>query len=267
VTKLPLWIVDAFCSGPFTGNPAAVCLLGAWLDDATLQAIGAQNNLSETAFLVRAGDAWHIRWFTPTTEVPLCGHATLASGHVVRDFLQPGARELRFVSASGELGVLVEGERLVLDFPSDRPRRMVLPPGLAGALGVEPVEALEGSIAPIALLRDESAVRELRPDPDRLAALTPRLCVTARGDDVDFVSRFFAPGAGIAEDPVTGAAHTMLTPLWAGRLGRTQLRARQLSARGGELWCEDRGERVRIGGRARLYLRGEIELQEDRREC
>jgi PhzF family phenazine biosynthesis protein len=259
--KLPLWIVDAFCtSEPFSGNPAAVCPLDQWLSNPTMQAIAAQNNLSETAFLVPEGKGYRIRWFTPTIEVPLCGHATLASGYVVREFLQPGTREIHFQSASGALKVLVEGERLVLDFPADRPKPAWVPAALADAIEVTPVEVLRGEIALIAVLRSEEQVRQARPDIAKLAAVTPKLSITARGDDVDFVSRFFAPGAGIPEDPVTGAAHTMLTPLWAERLGKTQLHARQLSVRGGELWCEDRGDRVRVGGRARLYLRGEIEV-------
>ena len=259
--KLPIWIVDAFCTrDPFSGNPAAVCPLERWLPDATLQGIAAQNNLSETAFLVSEREGYAIRWFTPTIEVPLCGHATLASAHVVREFLRPGIGEVRFLSASGALGVLVDGERLVLDFPADRPEPAEAPAGLAEALGIEPVEVLEGGLARVAILRSEEQVRQARPDMARLAALAPRLSITARGESADFVSRFFAPGAGIAEDPATGAAHTLLAPLWSERLGKRHLRARQLSARGAELWCEDRGDRVRIGGIARLYLRGEIEV-------
>ena len=259
--KLPIWIVDAFCtSAPFSGNPAAVCPLDQWLPDSTMQAIAAQNNLSETAFLVPEGQGYRIRWFTPTIEVPLCGHATLASACVVREFLRPGIAELHLWSASGRLTVLVEGERLVLDFPADRPRPMKPLPPIVEVLGIEPMEMVEASLCPIAILRSEQQVRQARVDISRLATLATHLSITARGDDVDFVSRFFAPGAGIPEDPVTGAAHTMLAPLWAERLGKTKLHARQLSARGGELWCEDRGDRTRIGGRARLYLRGEIEV-------
>jgi len=259
--KLPLWIVDAFCtSTPFSGNPAAVCPLDQWLPDAAMQAIAAQNNLSETAFLVREREGYGIRWFTPTIEVPICGHATLASGYAVREFLQPGSGEVRFSSASGELRVLIDGERLVLDFPADRPEPASVPTGLVEALGAEPIDVLQAEIAMIAILPSEQHVRHTRPDIARLATVVPRLSITARGDEADFVSRFFAPGAGIPEDPVTGAAHTMLTPLWAERMGKSQLHAVQLSARGGELWCEDRGDRVRVGGRARLYLRGEIEV-------
>jgi predicted PhzF superfamily epimerase YddE/YHI9 len=250
-----MWVVDAFYSGAFTGNPAAVCPLERWLDDPTLQAIAAQNNLSETAFLVRRSAAYHIRWFTPTTEVPLCGHATLASAYVVREFLQPGVDPVKLLSASGELRVLSEGKLLVLDFPAERAAPAPVPAGLGDALGLEPLGFWDASPAPVALLETEADVRRAR-----VVTLLPRLAITAAGDEVDFVSRFFAPGAGIAEDPVTGAAHCALTPFWARRLGRSRLHARQLSPRGGELFCEDRGERVRIGGRARLYLRGEIEI-------
>jgi predicted PhzF superfamily epimerase YddE/YHI9 len=268
--KLPIWIVDAFCTRePFSGNPAAVCPLDQWLPDATMQAIAAQNNLSETAFLVREGDGYRIRWFTPTTEVPLAGHPTLASAYVIREFLEPGIGEVRFISAGGKLRVLADGERLVLDFPANRPKLVPIPNGLRDALGVEPVAffaAAGTDLYPVAVLGNAAEVREVRVEIPRLRMLVPVLGpvlgITAKGDDVDFVSRFFAPGSGIDEDPVTGSLHTILTPFWAERLGKTHLHARQVSARGGELWCEDRGDRVRIGGRARLYLRGEIEVDQ-----
>jgi len=260
--KIPIWFVDAFCtSEPFSGNPAAVCILDRWLPDETMQAIGAQNNLSETAFLVRdEHEGYRIRWFTPTVEVRLCGHATLASGFVVRAFVERDASEVRFVSASGRLRVLVQEEHLALDFPADRPIAVPQLEGLADVLGGEPIEIHRGLFCPIAVLASEADVRATRVDPAKLAAVTPRLSITARGDAVDFVSRFFAPDAGIPEDPATGAAHTMLTPLWSERLGKAQLHALQLSPRGGELWCADGGDRVRIGGRTRLYLHGEIEV-------
>jgi PhzF family phenazine biosynthesis protein len=260
--KIPIWIVDAFCtSEPFSGNPAAVCILDRWLPDETMQAIGAQNNLSETAFLVRDEyDGYRIRWFTPTVEVTLCGHATLASGYVVREVVERGVSEVRFSSASGNLLVVVSDDRLALDFPADRPIALPTLEGLADVLGGEPVETHRGLLGPIAVLRSESEVKRISIDAAKVLAVTPRLSVTAPGDEVDFVSRFFAPGAGILEDPVTGAAHTMLTPYWADRLGKQRLHARQLSARGGELWCDDGGHRVRIGGRTRMYLHGEIEI-------
>ena len=261
--KLPVWFVDAFCtSEPFSGNPAAVCLLDRWLADGLMQSIAAQHNLSETAFLLREGDAYSIRWFSPSAEVRLCGHATLASGFVVRAFVEPGVDEVRFVSAGGRLRVLPDAEHdLSLELTADPPIPM-LPPlaGLGEVLGVEPVEVVRGLMCPIAILPGEEDVRSARVEIHGLAALTPRLAITAPGKDVDFVSRFFAPDLGVAEDPVTGSAHAMLVPLWSRRLARPRLHARQLSARGGELFCEDGGDRVRLAGRTRLYLRGEIEL-------
>ena len=262
--KLRLFQVDAFASRLFAGNPAAVVPLARWLDDATLQAIAAENNLSETAFFVGASGAYEIRWMTPVEEVDLCGHATLASGWVVMNELEPGRREVDFRSKSGPLRVATRGERLALDFPSRAP----LPADdakarLAGALGRAP-SLLFASRDYLAVFDTEDEVRALEPDMAKTAALDRLgVCATAAGKDCDFVSRFFAPKAGIPEDPVTGSAHCTLVPYWSKRLGKTRLFARQLSTRGGELWCEDRGERVEIAGHAVKFLEGVVELPGD----
>jgi PhzF family phenazine biosynthesis protein len=259
--KLRLYQIDAFASRPFTGNPAAVVPLDRWLSDSTLQAIASENNLSETAFFVGEKGYFHIRWMTPTDEVDLCGHATLAAAWVVFNEVERGRREVHFRSQSGPLRVTAEGERLALDFPSRPPEAAEgAATDLAGALGARPGAVLS-SRDYLAVFETEDEVRALRPDMARVAALD-RLGViaTAPGRDCDFVSRFFAPGVGVAEDPVTGSAHCTLVPYWARRLGRARLFARQVSPRGGELWCEDRGDRVEIAGRCTRYLEGTIEL-------
>lgn len=259
--EIPIYQVDAFTQKVFGGNPAAVCPLQQWLPDSQLQSIAAENNLSETAFFVRVEDGFELRWFTPTIEVDLCGHATLAAAHVLTTELEPERTSVRFVSRfSGELVVDREGDRLVLDFPA-RPPAPVAGGivGLTEALGAEPSELHEAA-AYMAVFDREAVVRTLEPEISFIAGLErDGLIVTAPGDSCDFVSRYFAPHAGIPEDPVTGAAHCTLTPYWARRLGRDQLRARQVSRRGGDLICENvRGERVRIAGSAVLYLRGTI---------
>lgn len=259
--RLPLHQIDAFASEVFRGNPAAVCPLEAWLPDATMQAIAAENNLSETAFFVRDGDVHRIRWFTPASEVPLCGHATLASAWVLFHALGAPGDEVRFASASGPLSVRRRGELLVLDFP-------VLPLDRAhhdgeaaiDALGVPPVEVDGRPGLLFAVYADEAQVRAVTPDFQALARADLRVSITAPGTDVDFVSRFFAPSEGIDEDPVTGSAHCTLIPYWAARLGKTRLRARQVSRRGGELDCELVGDRVHIAGRAVRYLEGTITI-------
>jgi len=263
MTRLPLWQVDAFAGRRFQGNPAAVVPLAAWLPDATLQAIAAENNLAETAFLVAesgTGDrAYKLRWFTPAIEIDLCGHATLAAGYVIDHHLAPGQGPMRFQTRSGELRVTAEGDRYCLDFPS-RPPTPVADPGIGPALGVAPLQVLAQGML-LALLPDAAAVRAARPDFRALAALPgDGLIITAKGDGEDFVSRYFAPFAGIDEDPVTGSAHCLLTPFWAARLGKQRLFARQVSARGGELWLELRGERVLIAGQVQPYLEGFIEV-------
>ena len=262
---LRLFQVDAFTSRVFAGNPAAVVPLERWLDDRTLQAIATENNLSETAFLVGEKGQYHIRWMTPTDEVDLCGHATLASAWVVFNEIEKGRTEAQFRSQSGPLRVSAEGPRLALDFPSRPPApHDASLPGLAEALGSRPQAAL-ASRDSLAVFASEEEVRALKPDMAKVAALDRLgVIVTAPGRDCDFVSRFFAPGVGIPEDPVTGSAHCTLVPYWAKRLGKTSLFARQVSSRGGELWCADQGERVKIAGHCVKYLEGTIELPDTR---
>jgi len=258
--KSPIYQVDAFTSRAFGGNPAAVCPLTSWLEDAKLQAIAAENNLAETAFFVPTGDGFDIRWFTPAHEVDLCGHATLASAYVVFNHLRPGSDSVSFASKSGPLCVFADDGRLTLDFPA-LPAKPVAPPaGIDEALGATPVATLEAS-ALLAVFDKESDVRALAPDSPRVAAIHHHgVIVTAPGDDVDFVSRFFAPNYGLPEDPVTGSAHCTLAPYWADRLDKRTLRARQVSARGGELWCEVKGDRVLISGNVAPYLEGTIDV-------
>jgi predicted PhzF superfamily epimerase YddE/YHI9 len=259
--RIPIFQVDAFAARVFAGNPAAVCPVQAWLSDAVMQAVAAENNLSETAFFVPEGDGFRIRWFTPRTEVDLCGHATLASAHVVLRHLRRGWTEVRFASQSGPLAVREEGELLALDFPARPAEVRAAPAGLVAAIGGTPREVLRARDAML-VYGSEEEVRALRPDFARLAELDLfGVIVTAPGSDVDFVSRYFAPREGIPEDPVTGSAHCTLVPYWAGRLGRAKLRARQVSERGGELLCEDRDGRVSIAGSAVTYLEGTIVVQ------
>lgn len=261
---IPLYHIDAFASQVFAGNPAAVCPLTAWLPDDRMQAIAAENNLSETAFFVAeppggAAD-YALRWFTPEVEVDLCGHATLASASVVFGDLRPDLTRVRFATKSGVLTVERAGENLALDFPARPPEPCARPAGLAAALGVDPAEVLAARDY-LCVLADEAAVRALKPDMAALARLDKfAVIVTATGREVDFVSRFFAPANGVPEDPVTGSSHCTLIPYWAKRLDKTRLRARQLSRRGGELDCELRGERVRIAGRAVRFMTGTIHI-------
>lgn len=258
---LPLYWIDAFTDRVFGGNPAGVVPLSTWPDDALLQKIAFENGLSETAFFVRtAPDRFHLRWFTPLVEVDLCGHATLAAARVLFGELgQPGER-IVFDSKSGALSVKQRTDgKLELDFPIRPARPAEADAELIRGLGAAPAETARSANAWFCVYACAGDVRALRPDHALLATLTPgRIIVTAPGDDCDFVSRFFAYDAGIPEDPVTGSAHCTLVPYWAARLGRTVLHARQVSARGGELWCELAGDRVKIAGHATLYLRGEI---------
>jgi PhzF family phenazine biosynthesis protein len=258
--KLPLYQVDAFASRPFTGNPAAVMPLEAWLPEATMQSIALENALSETAFFVREGEGFRIRWFTPACEVDLCGHATLASAFVLFTELEPSRRSVTFQSASGPLSVERRGELLVLDFPSRPPESIAAIPGLAEALGARVLETWKARDI-VAVLGSEAEVRALQPDLSALAGIDAfAVIVTAPGAVADFVSRFFAPRKGVPEDPVTGSAHTTLVPFWGRRLGRKALHALQVSPRGGELFCEDLGERAAIGGRAVMVLEGQFLL-------
>ena len=264
MTEIALYQVDAFTDRPFAGNPAAVCPLDAWLPDATLQAVAAENNLAETAFFVPEDGGYRLRWFTPTVEVPLCGHATLASAYVIAQHIDHTMEKVVFHSASGPLTVTRAGDVFTLDFPADPPEPFDDGGAVADALGSVPQAVLKpakqgGKL--LALLASEAEVRDSRPDMAKVKVLPgDGLIITARGDTADFVSRYFAPHAGIPEDPVTGSAHVVLTPFWAARLGKQVLYARQISARGGDLTVEDRGERVLISGKAAPYLEGRIRV-------
>jgi PhzF family phenazine biosynthesis protein len=263
---VPLYQVDAFTSRRFAGNPAAICPLGSWLPDAVMQAIAAENNLSETAFFVPRGSEFDLRWFTPAVEVDLCGHATLATGFVVLTKLEPQRQRAVFHTRSGALTVERDGERLAMDFPAQPPLPVDPPAGLTEALGARPTAVLCALGTFLVAVFDSAAqVRALAPDFAAVARLDYfGVSVTAPGggddSDVDFVSRFFAPARGIPEDPVTGSAHCRLVPYWAARLGKTELRARQVSARGGELALRLDGERVRLTGDAVLVLSGTLHL-------
>jgi PhzF family phenazine biosynthesis protein len=263
--EIPLYQVDAFTGRVFAGNPAAVCPLEKWLPPERMQAIAAENNLAETAFFVRSGERYQLRWFTPNVEIDLCGHATLASAFVLFRFLTPQEDSVTFDTQSGELTVRRDGDLLAMDFPARPPERCRPHPRLIEALGAHPLEILAARDYMVVYASEED-VRSLRPDMTLLAALDRfGVIITAPGSDADFVSRFFAPAQGVPEDPVTGSAHCTLIPYWSRRLGKKRLQARQVSPRGGELCCEDRGERVVIAGRAALFLRGTIYLDADDR--
>lgn len=262
--RLPIYQIDAFADRLFGGNPAAVMPLEHWIPEAAMQAIAAENNLAETAFFVREGDAYGLRWFTPTVEVELCGHATLASAYVIFRHLEPERdAPLRFrTQKSGVLGVARAGEELALDFPALPPERCAVPAGLPAALGATPAEVHRHGERYLAVFSTSAEVAGLRPDFAMLGRQEPgAIIVSAPGEGaVDFVSRYFAPAYGIDEDPVTGSAHCVLAPYWAQRLGKDRLEARQISRRGGVLRCTLRGERVLIAGRCIPYLEGWIEV-------
>lgn len=260
---IPLFHVDAFTDKPFAGNPAAVCVLPAWRDHAWLQAVGAEMNLSETAFLVKAGDGYDLRWFTPTVEVDLCGHATLASAHVLWQEGFTKQEVLRFQTRSGVLTARRDGSDIVLDFPLTPDEPAEAPPALADALGAAPRYVGRNQFDYLVEVDSEATLRRLAPDFRRLATLPVRgVIVTSRSDDpaFDFVSRFFAPGSGVDEDPVTGSAHCCLAAFWQKRLKKSSLVAYQASARGGVLRIDVRGERVDLGGRAVTVTKGAILL-------
>ena len=261
--KLPLFQVDAFTSHVFGGNPAAVVMMDRWLEDGVLQAIAAENNLSETAFVIPNRDLCPLRWFTPTVEMDLCGHATLAAAYVVSRYYFTDLECISFTTKSGCLTVACGDPILSMDFPSRPGRPIEVDEALVSALGRKPREALLSRDL-LAVFESAAEVRDFRPDFQRIAALDAfALIISAPGTDVDFVMRFFAPRAGVPEDPVTGSAQCTLIPYWADRLGKPQLVARQLSARGGQIHCELRGDRVIIGGAAAEYLRGEITVDAD----
>lgn len=257
---LPIFQVDAFTGSVFSGNPAAICPLEEWLPDQTLQAIAAENNLSETAFFVREAGAFRLRWFTPACEVDLCGHATLASAHVLLSELNKRGESVRFETRSGTLSVRREGDRFVMDFPARPAEKVDAEPELVPALGGRPVEILAARDYLVRYRTDEE-VRELAPDMAALKKLSRfAVIATAPGTDCDFVSRFFAPAKGVPEDPVTGSSHCTLAPYWATQLGRNSLHARQISPRGGEIFCKVNGARVELAGRTAIYLRGRITI-------
>jgi len=259
--KLKIYQADAFAASLFKGNPAAVVPLTKWLSDETMQQIAAENNLSETAFFIPEGDHFHIRWFTPKAEVRLCGHATLATAHVLFNELNFAGEQIAFNSQSGILTVKKVGDKLQLDFPADFAREVEAIPVFAEAFGVPPLATFKGSTDYLLLYNSEEIIRNMKPNFHLLYQTDARgIMVTAKGREVDFVSRFFAPGVGIDEDPVTGSAHTTLIPFWSIRLNKTELTALQLSARGGQLWCTLSDDRVLIAGKAATYLRGEIEI-------
>ena len=256
--KLPIYQVDAFTSKPFAGNPAAIVPLDAWLPDDVMQNIAAENNLAETAFFVPSKKGYDLRWFTPTVEMDLCGHATIASGYVLFEILGSDQSFLRFQTRSGELTVEKTGDRYVLDFPSRPAVQVEAPAGLIEAIDAEPKEVLKSRDFML-VYESEADILAINPDFNLLSKLDVHaVIVTAKGDSSDFVSRFFAPKVGVNEDPVTGSAHCTLIPYWVDKLGKNDLYARQVSSRGGELFCELRGDRVKIGGNAVLYLTGEI---------
>jgi PhzF family phenazine biosynthesis protein len=258
--NLPIFQVDAFSSTVFRGNPAAICPLTHWLPDETLQSIAAENNLAETAYFVPDNGRFHLRWFTPGCEVDLCGHATLASAFVLFEYLNHPGETIAFDTKSGELTVTREGNLLTLDFPSRPPAPIIPEPGLIEAIGGHPLEILAARDV-VLVYATEPEVLALAPD---MAALTKLdhfgFIATAPGTQSDFVSRFFAPAKGVPEDPVTGSAHTTLIPYWAAKIGKTNLLARQLSKRTGELYCQLAGNRVKIAGHATPYLRGTITI-------
>ena len=256
--NFPIYQVDAFTGRRFRGNPAAVVVLNEWLPDGVMAAVAAENNLSETAFVMLQSEVVPLRWFTPAIEVDLCGHATLAAAHVILNSYRRGQDTVRFATRSGELTVVRQDQLLRMDFPARPGQSIEVTDALVAALGARPREALLARDV-LAVFDSEDQIRQLRPDMTRLAALDAfAVIASAPGNQVDFVSRFFAPKAGIPEDPVTGSAHCTLTPYWSAKLGKPALSAQQLSARGGEIWCELCGDRVTIAGAAVEYLRGEI---------
>ena len=258
--KIPIYQIDAFSNRVFAGNPAAACPLEEWLGDSLLQAIAQENNLSETAFFVPEGSGYHIRWFTPVAEVDLCGHATLATAFVIFNYLDTSSSSITFSSRSGKLTVVRSNEMISMDFPAQPPVSCEPPRELLDGLKKEPLEILRAEDY-FVVFSSENDVIELNPDMGKLMKLDLRgVIVTAKGNKVDFVSRFFAPKLGIDEDPVTGSAHCALTPYWAKKLNKKSVHAHQVSQRGGELFCTDCGDRVVIAGGAAKFMEGSITI-------
>jgi PhzF family phenazine biosynthesis protein len=259
--KLQLYQVDAFADKLFTGNPAAVIPLDKWIDDSLMQKLGMENNLAETAFFVSRGNDFEIRWFTPELEINLCGHATLASAWVLYNMLGYDRERICFHSKSGPLYVSRSGEMLELDFPSWKPERVEdYPQELITSLGKPEIAGVYKHRDYLVELLDENAVKKCQPDFTLMKRTGEKVIITAPGREVDFVSRFFAPTAGVDEDPVTGSAHSQLIPFWSYKLGKNIMQARQLSKRGGTVYCEQKGERVIMGGKCVFYMKGEISL-------
>jgi PhzF family phenazine biosynthesis protein len=256
--KQKIYQVDAFTDKLFQGNPAAVCPLDNWLSDDLMQKIAMENNLSETAFYVKEGDRYHIRWFTPTVEVDLCGHATLASAFVLFNYEAHSGTTLSFISdRSGILNVRKDGDLLTLDFPADEIAKVEVSNEIKAGFNIPPTHAFRGKSDFLLIYEKESDILNIIPDYDKISVMDCRgVIVTARGQEVDFVSRFFGPQSGVNEDPVTGSAHTTLTPYWAEQLDKRDLTALQLSSRKGSLWCRLQGERVEISGQCKLYMTG-----------
>lgn len=263
--KLTIYQIDAFTDTVFSGNPAAVCILESWLEDSLMQQIAMENNLAETAFVIPSDNSYQIRWFTPAVEVDLCGHATLAAAYILFNEFPLTQTEISFYSPrSGYLNVRqLQGGLLELDFPADELQPTEVDQSISKALGITHIEAFQGKTDYLLVFSKQEEIENMQPDMRLLKECGGRgIIVTAPGKDVDFVSRFFAPQSGIDEDPVTGSAHTTLTPYWSRRLGKSRLRAQQLSTRGGKLWCEDRETRIGIAGFAVPYLKGEIQISE-----
>ena len=260
--RIKIFQVDAFTDQLFNGNPAAVCILEEWLTNELMQSIAAENNLAETAFIVPKEKGFAIRWFTPTIEVDLCGHATLATAYVLFNCLGYSDPEIVFYSTkNGELRVSQQNDILFLDFPTDTMNKITVTDQIRACLRMDPLEVYKGKTDYVALLESEEDVQNLRPDLDKVSELNARgLIVTAKGKTVDFVSRFFAPQSGVNEDPVTGSAHTTLIPIWSEKLGKKEMTATQLSNRGGKLICIHNGDRCLIGGNAKIFLTGEINI-------
>lgn len=261
--EIAFYLVDAFSDRPFGGNPAAVCPLEAWLPDDILLKMAQQHNQSETAFFVRTDTGFELRWFTTQYEINLCGHATLASAHVIFEYLDYPATEIVFSTRFvGDLTVTRNGDWLTLDFPAWESEAVDNPPAiLLSALGISSAKEVRAGRDYMVVLENQQQVESLTPDIDAMKPLGKMVCITAPGDEVDFVSRFFCPGESVAEDPVTGSAHSMLIPWWGKKLGKSKMAARQVSARGGDLRCELKGDRVLMSGQAALYLKGTVFLR------
>jgi PhzF family phenazine biosynthesis protein len=259
--NIPIYQVDAFTRQTFKGNPAAVCLMASWPQDNLLQSIALENNLSETAFLLKQGKDYALRWFTPLVEMDLCGHATLAAAHVIFNFIEPQLIKIAFNTLSGILTVIRKDDLLLMDFPAHPTQPCACPTDLLRGLGKHPVETHRAD-AYLAVFENEEDILALQPDAEYLKRLDlPYVIATAKSNRVDFVSRVFGPKIGIAEDPVTGAAHCILVPYWAQKLGKKKFHAQQLSKRGGDLYCKLKGKRVEIAGHATVYLQGSIQLE------